>query len=369
MPLFHGGYVLSLVHAYLGLKWYYHIFLFIGALFSTLVLHEMTHLVAFLIKGYKNEAIILLFMVFYKNSSSKWRLKIDFKMLILGGGLVFTKLGKINNEEDFKKASKATAFSLIAAPTMTIVSSLVLLFISLVFFYQNTILVPLSLYILIFSLIYTFVSTKESNQIFGDFVAYKKMKTDKDFAFTATLQYSDEITKYQLDIMQEYVNTYKNLSFNSKFITYYLYLLEKNLFIDTEVNLKIYELTYPYIVNDYSYTRLLKSKYGIEIIQSVILYASKLGFTDRSIALLDQYINYLEDKKVNSKYITYITKQTHHLLSLSNESTFINNKKNITSYGLSFIMNHIPSFINSELERNKGFNEFELSCPVKWEEL
>ena len=26
MPLFHGGgYVLSLVHAYLGLKWYYHI--------------------------------------------------------------------------------------------------------------------------------------------------------------------------------------------------------------------------------------------------------------------------------------------------------------------------------------------------------
>ena len=56
------------------------------------------------------------------------------------------------------------------------------------------------------------------------------MKTDKDFAFTATLQYSDEITKYQFDIMQKnMLIPYKNLSFNSKFMTYYLYLLEKNI--------------------------------------------------------------------------------------------------------------------------------------------
>ena len=81
--------------------------------------------------------------------------------------MVFTKLGKINNEEDFKKASKATAFSLIAAPTMTIVSSLCCYFLYQLglFLLQNTILVPLSLYILIFSLIYTFrLSTKESNK-------------------------------------------------------------------------------------------------------------------------------------------------------------------------------------------------------------
>lgn len=368
-PLFHGGYVLSLVNAYLGLKWYYHILLFIGALFSTLVLHEMTHLVAFLIKGYKNEAIILLFMIFYKNHTNKWRLKIDFKMLVLGGGLVFTKLGKIDSDEALEKASKATAFSLIAAPSMTIISSLSLLMFTLIFFYKNSILIPLSLYVLLFSFLYTFVSTKEGNQIYGDFVAYKKIKTDKDFAFMATLQYSDEITDYQFNIMQQFINNYNNISFHSKFMTYYMHLLEKNLFVDTEVNMKLYELTFPYITNDYSFKRLLKSQYGIEIIQSVILYATKLGFHDRSIELLDQYLLYLEDKKINSNYIKFITKQTHHLLSLSNESTFINNKKNITSYGLSFIMNHIPSFINSELERNKGFNDFNLSCLVQWEEL
>ncbi len=364
MPLFHGGYVLSLIHAYTGLKWYYHILLFIGALFASLAVHELTHFIAFLIKGYKNEALILLFMIFYKNEQNKWRLKIDFKLLLLGGGLVFTKLGVIDSDESLERATKATAFSLIAAPSMTIISSLLLLLTTLIFFYQNNILVPLSLYVLIFSLIYTFVSTKEGHQIYGDFVAYKKIKKDADFAFQATLQYSDEISQYQFDIMQNHIDTYNNINFSAKFMTYYMYLLEKNIFDDTEINLQIYNLTYPYINNNYSFKRLLKSTYGIEIIQSVILYASKLGFTERSLELLDQYITYLEEKKINEKYINYITKQTHQLLGLSDESQYINNKRNITSYGLSFIMNHIPSFINSELKRNKGFKPFNLSCKI-----
>ncbi|MDD2575632.1 MAG: hypothetical protein PHD47_04080 [Acholeplasmataceae bacterium] len=355
---------MSLINTYTSLKWYYHILLFIGSLLSSLAIHELTHFFAFLIKGYKNEALILLFMIFYKNEQNKWRLKIDFKLLILGGGLVFTKLGIIDSDESLNRATKATAFSLIAAPLMTIISSVLLSLTALIFFYQNNILVPLSLYVLIFSIIYTFVSTKEGHQIFGDFVAYKKIKKDPDFAFQATLQYSDEISQYQFNIMQNHIDAYNNINFSAKFMTYYMYLLEKNIFEDTEVNLKIYKLTYPYINNNYSFKRLLKSTYGIEIIQSVILYASKLGFTERSIELLDQYIVYLEEKKINEKYINYISKQTHHLLGLSNESEYINNKKNITSYGLSFIMNHIPSFIKSELKRNEGFNAFNLRCKI-----
>ena len=97
MPLFHSGYFGLLWRSFTTIKWYFPILLFLATFFITLALHELAHFVSFLISGYKNELIIILFLVFYK-IDDKWKLKIDFKLLLLGGGLVFPDLGDIADE-------------------------------------------------------------------------------------------------------------------------------------------------------------------------------------------------------------------------------------------------------------------------------
>ena len=116
-------------------------FIFIGVFFLSLVFHELTHLIVFLLNGYQNEVLIILFLVFYKKNQ-KWRLKVDFKLLLLGGGIVFPNLGSIEDEAAFSRARKAVERSLLAAPLFTLISSTTFIYTFLYDFYRNGFLVP-----------------------------------------------------------------------------------------------------------------------------------------------------------------------------------------------------------------------------------
>ena len=64
MPLIYSAYFNDLWRSLTTIKWYFQILLFLGTLFLTLALHELAHFVSFLISGYKNEMMIILFFVF-----------------------------------------------------------------------------------------------------------------------------------------------------------------------------------------------------------------------------------------------------------------------------------------------------------------
>ncbi|MGI6359518.1 MAG: M50 family metallopeptidase [Acholeplasmatales bacterium] len=233
MPLFHNGYIGTLLNTFTYVNGGYQVLIIIGLLFLVVLLHELAHFLTFIFMGVKSEAIIVFMFLFYKNKDNKWRLKINPKLLLLGGGLVWPSLGPINNEEDFKKARKAMQTSLLAAPLFTLISGVLFLLVSMIFFY-DTFSFPISFYIFLFTIIYTYASTMESSQIVGDFKAYKRVKNDLDFSNLVILQYCD-LTDYQYEYIENYLKEHN--FYNRQTRTYLGYLLEKHIFGNEEVSM------------------------------------------------------------------------------------------------------------------------------------
>lgn len=360
MPLFHGGYVQSFLNSFTAIKWYYHILLFIGIFILTLILHELAHFFTFVFLGYENEALIILFFVFYKQNK-RWKVTIDFKLLALGGGLAYPNLGDINNQEDFIKAKNAMVKSLIVAPLFTLISGIILFFIVAIFLYKIPLLLVFSLYYFIFSLLYTYVSTKETENIKGDFKAYKHVKTDDLFAMLVLFQYSN-ISDFTYNLSKENLLTMpKNndviqLSFLS-------YIIEKQIFEDDVVDLEFYNYIYSYL-SDSNFKTLLHSLDNFKVAQNLLIYFKKCGFDSDIDQLLTIFMRRLEVFKAKDEHKEYLLKQTLHLLNIENNLEFLTNPNNMNDSELSFIIKHIPSFIEGELNRVKGFKPFVLECDI-----
>lgn len=360
MPLFHNGYIRTLLNTFSLVKWYWQVLIIIGILFLTIFLHELAHFLTFVFMGIKNEVMIVFMFLFYKNKDNKWRIKINPQLLLLGGGLVWPNLGPINNDEDFKKARKAMQTSLLVAPLFTLISGVLFLLICLIFFYK-TFLVPISFYMFLFTMFYTYTSTLESNQIIGDFKAYKKIKNDDDFSNLIILQYCD-LTDYQYKYIKDYLK--KNTYSNRKTRTYLGYLLEKYIFEEENVSMFLYKKILEFVKNEYKFISLFSHEEGVFLAQYILFYLRKCNHDDDTLRLFNLFVEKVNAKKTKQHYKNYLIKQTSHILGFSDESEYINNPKNMETHMLSFIMNSIPSFLEFELIKNKGFKIFEIKCDL-----
>lgn len=359
MPLFHGGYFSDLMTSIKNVKWYFHILLFIGTFMLTILLHELAHFLTFIAKGYKNEVLIILFLIFYK-SNNKWRVKIDFKLLILGGGMAYPTLGEINDENDFIKAKNAMLSSLLVAPVFTFVSGFVLLLLSLVFFYKIPYLVVIAIYTSIFSFLFTYSSTKETKELKGDFKAYQRVKNDDEFALLILLQYADS-TLYLSQLVKDKL-LFMNKNHSLKYLSFLSYLIEDEL-LSSKIDIDIYNYVYDYS-KVFNFRRLLLSYEGFSIAQSLLFYFHKCNFSSRVEKLIEIYKNELLKSKLKDKNKEFLLKQTLHLLNIENHFEYINNANNIHNNNLSFITKHIPSIIESEIKRNEGIEPFALECKI-----
>lgn len=360
MPLFHGGYINNFLNSYTSVKWYYHILLVLGVFLLTLILHELTHFLTFVFSGFENEALIILVFVFYK-LKGRWKLKVDFKLLALGGGLAFPNLGIINNDEDYKKAKKATLKSLIIAPLFTLISGLVFFSVVAIFFYKFPFLLVISLYYLLFSLFYTYASTIETANIKGDFKAYKHVKNDTVFASLVVFQYA-EVSEYTYNRAKEILF---DLPLNNDLIqaSFLSLVTEKQVFEDDIVDIEVYNYLYSYL-NKPTFRRLLFSYDNFKVAQSLMLYFNKCGFTDNVAEMFSLFERRLMSLNIKDNQKSFLLKQTLHILEWENNADFINNPKNMLDGDLSFIIKHIPSFIEGELNRNKGVKHFILECKI-----
>lgn len=363
MPFFHSAYFGALWNSLTTMKWYWQVLLFLGTLFFTLALHELAHFISFLLTGYKNEMIIILFFVFYKKSN-KWKLKLDFKLLLLGGGMVFPNLGEINTKEDFNKARKAMQISLLSAPLFTLISSLLFVTITLIFFYTNSFLVPFSLFTLLFSLFYTYLSTKEAPGVYGDFKAYKRVKNDDDFALVIVSQYATSLPLDHINLMKKYLKNQTPINSDLISKSYFTILLDMALQKD-DIDYFVLEKTLFYSTSLISYSRLISESDNLDLAQAIIFYLDRLNYKSEATKLLTLFNISVEKSNLIEQAKTYYLKQTKHILKISDESLFLSDHKNINKGKLTFIMRNIPSFIESEDYKNKGYNSIKPLLPKK----
>lgn len=361
MPLFHSGYVGEVLNTFTYVAWYWHILISIGLLFLTLSLHELTHFITSIATGYTNDMMIIFMFLFYKDKG-KWRVKINPKLLLLGGGLVWPNLGEIHNDDDHNKARKSMQTSLLAAPLFTLISGILPLMIGLVFLHK-TFLIPISIYIFLFSMLYTYASTMESGEIVGDFKAYKRMKTDEAFSQLVILQYSEETSPYQYNHIKTYLMTHP--AYTKQTRMYLVYLLDKNIYKDTEIDMFLYEKVLSIVDNDYEFKNFLSYDEGVLLAQYVMWFLYKAHHQADAYNLYEVFEDAILKKKTKELYKQYTLKQTKHLLHLSDESTFINNPKNMQTSMLSFILNSMPSVVEQELKKNSGFEMFPLTCDIE----
>lgn len=363
MPLFHGGYFNELWSSFTHIKWYFQILLVIGMFFTTLALHELTHFISFILSGYKNEMIIILFLVFYK-IDNKWKFKVDFKLLLLGGGIVFVDLGDVDNEEDFKKAVKATRTSLLAAPLFTLISGILYLVITLLFFHKNGFMVPTSIYVFLFSMLYTYASAKETESIFGDFKAYKKLEDDVHFQNIIVSQYANNFYDEKFLEMKDYLSEQYPIKLELISKNYFLILLDRALFSLDEIDYFCLDKVLYYYNNKGSYSRLVYDTENIDLAQAIIFYLDALGYKKEAVSLYYIFESSINNSNLNERAKTYFTKQTKHLLKLSDESFFLSDESNIEKGHLFFLTRNIPSVIEAERVKNAGYNRIKGYLPA-----
>lgn len=364
VPIFNSGYLSTLFGSFFRLPIYYHLLLFVGMFFLTLSLHEFTHLFAFLFRGIKSKAIFLLCFVFYK-SERGWRLSYNPSLFLLGGGLVIPDVGLIENEVDKKRYQNAFAFSLIAAPIMTVVSSLVLFILTILFFYDHPWVVVSNTYVLLFSSLYTYASTFETQTIYGDFKAYKRVKTDKDFSLLILSEYTSEFSSYHLGLLTEYLESVPIYSQTFHALTFFQLRLEHHIFNEQTFDETIYKRAKYFQTHKHAYKRLITKQTHLELASLLIYYFDKCHLPQERDNLYFWYKDALSDSKIKEPVKKYLEKQITHLIKEKDESEFLNQKENIKSGPMYWVFKGLPSYYETEQKRNEGYPYFDLSCDIE----
>ncbi|MBE0700057.1 MAG: hypothetical protein IH571_00050, partial [Acholeplasmataceae bacterium] len=171
-----------------------YILLFPAMFYLTLTLHELSHFISFRCQGIRLRAIYITIFVFYRTEKG-WKVTIKPKLWVLFGGLVVPDLSPIETEEDYQSTARKFSMSLLVAPIVTIsfaCATLLMMIMVLAFSNQTGLIGHLlvsTVYVLAFSSVYTLSFFLSNDAFYGDFVAFRKMKTDLIFQLVQINQY------------------------------------------------------------------------------------------------------------------------------------------------------------------------------------
>lgn len=342
---------------YIQIPFYAHAIYFIGSFFAVVLCHELAHTLAFLIKGIKPKLILVLMFVFYR--SDRWHLKIDFKLLLLGGGIVMPEFNPLESKNDIDKYQKATTYSLLFAPIFTIVSASILLLLNVLFWYHVPSLTVVSLYVALFSAFFTYTSTLSAAGMFGDFVAYKKVTTDPVFGLSIVSQYVDDMTPFHYQIIKETLFRQPMYDFKLHLLNFYGVLLEKGIHTDTEMDSDLLEKTKTLVGQVYTVRQILRQQQMFVLVQMAIGYLYRCHEDELVTKLLTIFNSELESSKLSDAVKTYYQKQTSHLLGMTDESEYLATS-NASKLGfIDQILSHMPEYQEDEKSRSQQIIRFE----------
>ncbi|MCD4826843.1 MAG: site-2 protease family protein [Acholeplasmataceae bacterium] len=318
-----------------SISWWAWFLYLVLAFYITLTLHELGHFFAFYFQKIKLRAIYLTIFVFYKTKKG-WRFTIKPKLWILFGGLVVPDLEPIEDEKSYDDVSKKFSKALITAPIVTVVVLGVTILTFILSYILSTnpnwigFITLFTFYVSLLSALYIYTFKLSNEMFYGDFVAYKKMNTDLVFRFVQLNQYlsfglnkKDHIPfmwEKSRTLIKE--NNIKRNAFHSALLMTYLEgVIYEGMKPDLDIELKLKKLH----VSSYA-----KVEYGLIAIYDLCLYYYTIGKIDQAYHLLDR-IERSQGKKISERIKTYFNKKTKHVMHITYDYEFLENKENYPS--------------------------------------
>lgn len=329
----HNGYWFKLTSGLKTIKWYLYPVIILFNFFIVILIHELGHLFSFVLNKIKIRALYVLVFVLMRKENDKWKFKIYPKHIKLLGGIVVPNIGEIKTEEDFNKIRTAFSNALIAGPR-TSVGYLILSIIVfiLIWFLTNLNLLAALLFInavitSLMTVLIVLTSKVNTNEIYGDYVAYDKFLTDDRFALLQLIQYrsfstieDEETDKFLYDYL---TNFYK-----SSTLSYHLFdlVLASNLLNFYLEDENIENSSVNRVINYYSINRLASSKNGLELAYLISAYYYKNNNAEKAFQTF-KLIQVSNNKHIDEDKQLFLFKQYEHMLNLNNNEKYFSENK------------------------------------------
>ena len=306
---------------------------FFMTFYLSLTIHELGHFFSFVFQKVKLRALYITIFVFHKTIKG-WRFAIKPKLIVLLGGLVVPDFGDVKNEEEYNKVVNKFSKALIAAPIVTIsflVITIIAFFLSM-FLIPNLTWIGISYLIMLFAipinLLFIYSFTLSNPMFYGDFVAYKKIKTDAIFALSMIIQYSiftltdsEESDHY---LWEKSKNILRDIQITSSqfhtmiLLNYIDGVIRREESFDHEIDIKI---------NRIPIRRYLNNEQGLNLVYDIVCYHYFNGNVDRAYKLYDD-IQKLVSDKLDEKMLSYYKNKYMHILNIEYQDQFLSNKDN-----------------------------------------
>jgi len=316
------------------IPWYVYILGFILVFYLTLTIHELGHLISFKVQGVKIRALYLTIFVFVKENE-KLKFKIHPKLWVLFGGLVIPDLAKIESKEDYENTVKIFRNALISAPITTIIYMIlsILAFLLSMIFMDASLLLGLiilhMIYVTLLSSLYIYTFKLNTQSLYGDVVAYRKMKEDPIFTFAQISQYtefssetSEKEKRFIFDMATDILSVAPKM--NDFFIQHILlYYLEGIIKQDYPINAVVESK-----INQINMHAFVRNEEGLFAYHEIILHDYKLKNVEKAYDKYDK-VSQLQRKKIDQQLTIYLNHKTAHQIHLKDHQQFLENKQNI----------------------------------------
>lgn len=304
------------------------------AFYLTLTLHELGHLIAFRVQHIKIRALYLTIFVFYKDEKS-WHFTIKPKLWILFGGLVVPDLPPIKNDDDLKHITQVFARALIAAPIVTISFMIVMIisFFSVWLFAAPAVIIGfitiIMIYTVLLSSLYIYTFGLNTKHLYGDFVAYKKIKTDDFFQFAELYQYQsfalhdDKDGAYLYQRATSLMETQSKLKQQIFMIVTTMAYLEGVIHEKQPISTVIDQLLQNLPIN-----RFVKTQEGLTFVYMLAEYHYHQGRVDKAFHIVNR-ANQHASKKLPEKLRKYLHHRAAHVMHMTYYDEFLNDNEHI----------------------------------------
>lgn len=332
--LIYQGIWYTMTSGFRAIPFYLYPLLLVLAFYVTLTIHEVTHLVAFKVKGFNILALFLTMFVLYKKNS-RWHVGIRPKLWVLFGGMVVPDLPEIQDDQAYEKSIKAFSFSLIAAPIATLVFAFISLFITvLIFIFSEQIALigysfVFNLFVLGFSAVYIWSSTLNNDQFYGDFIAHKKMLEDEGFQIIQVNQYTQFSSAYSEASQRFLLNKAKSIIRSKKLTKHLFDVMLTHIYLEGVMqDIDTFDPSIHAQLKVYHVHQLSLSAHGLELAYDLALYYYHLGDLTKAFDMME-ILRKKPLKNINHLQKTYLKHRAEHIMHINNHDAFLNNNENL----------------------------------------
>ncbi len=355
------------------LKLIHYPFILILTFYVTLTIHELGHFFAFLVQGISIRALYLTIFVFYKDKEG-WHFTIKPKLWVLGGGLVIPDLPLIDHDDDYESIKKIFSKSLIAAPIVTILFMVMvgLTFIISLLWVDSSVWIGFyalfTLFTIILSSLYIYTFKLSAQSFYGDFIAFRKMKTDEPFALAQVIQYAMFSLNYEENQSHYLIDKTKEILKNLQLSSNLFHVILLTHYIDSiirssqDIDLILHEK-----IKNYARKPSLRDEHHLLLAYELCAYFYKLKDVERAYQLFFDIQSRASDK-LDIKMKNYLKYRTMHIIHLEDQSSFLSKTENIY-IGNSWIFEAVSDPYELLEEQHQKLPFVEYKTDVHFEEI